>query len=218
MKKKKVSIILNFLIVVLVSIGCIFMFTGINFMPTTLKLESSSIIMFKYFTVDSNILMALSSLLLVIYERKLINKEIKTIPKGVYIFKLVGTSAVALTFLVTLLFLTPQFGFLAMYSNNNLIFHLIVPLLSIISYVFFEKHNNKYRYAFLGIIPMLIYSIYYILNVLIHVESGKISPVYDFYGFLQGNINNVYYVVPMIFLITLIISLVLVMLNKKYSK
>ena len=217
MKKKKVSMVLNFLIVVLVAVASIFMFAGIKVTNDGL-LDATKLSMFKYFTVDSNILVAISSIILIYYEKKLLNKDIKTIHKNVYIFKLMGTVGVTLTFLTTLFFLTPQYGFIAMFSNSNLLFHLLVPLLSIISYVFFEHHNNKFRYALYGLIPMFIYSIYYTLNIILHLNSGGLTVTYDFYGFLKGNISNVVYVLPIMYMFTYFISLVLVMLNKKLSK
>jgi len=217
MKKKKVSMVLNFLIVVLVAVASIFMFAGIKVTNDGL-LDSTKLAMFKYFTVDSNLLVAIASIILIYYEKKLLHKEIKTIPKKVYVFKLMSTAAVTLTFLTTLLFLTPQYGFIAMFSNSNLFFHLIVPLISIISYIFFEHHNNKYRYALYGLIPMFIYSIYYTSNILLHLNSGGLTIKYDFYGFLRGDISNIIYVIPIIYIFTYLISLVLVMLNKKFSR
>ena len=211
MMKVKISLVLNILIIILVLLGSIFMFTGFTFMPSKTLLEASKIEMFKFYTVDSNILMALISFVFVIFEIK----NDKHIPKGIYILKMVGTSAIALTFLVTLLFLAPQYGFYAMYNNNNLFFHLIVPVLSITTYILFEKYDNKYRYALLGIIPMFIYSIYYTSLILINLDNGGLTFKYDFYGFLNGNINNIYIVIPSIYLVSYLISLSLVCLNKK---
>ena len=57
MKKSKISLILNILIVAFVVLGTVFMFTGIKFMPSNDSLVSTKIEMFKYFTVDSNIFM-----------------------------------------------------------------------------------------------------------------------------------------------------------------
>lgn len=218
MSKIKISLILNILIVILVTIGTIFMFTGFKFMPDATLLEASKIEMFKFYTVDSNILMGIISLILIIYEIKLLNKKIDKIPESVYILKLIGTSAITLTFIVTAFFLMPQYGLYPMYNNNNLFFHLIVPLLSIISYILFEKHDNKYKYAYLGIIPMFIYSIFYTSNILIHLNNDGLTFKYDFYGFLNGNLNNIYIVIPIIYLVTYLISILLIILNKKISK
>lgn len=217
MKKIKISLIINIIIVLIVIIGNIFMFTGIKFMPGGSLLEVSKIEMFKFYTVDSNILIGIISLIFIIYENKLLKKEIREIPKLIYILKLVGTSAISLTFLTTAIFLAPQYGFYAMYNNNNLFFHLIVPLLSIITFIFFEKYDYKSKHALLGIIPMFIYSIYYTVNILTHLNNDGLTFKYDFYGFLQGNINNIFVVVPSIYLISFLISFSLIFLNNKFT-
>lgn len=215
MKKIKVSLILNIIIVLLVIFATIFMFTGFKFMPGGSLLEVSKVEMFKFYTVDSNILMGIVSLIFIIYEKKLLKNKIKEIPKKVYILKLIATSGITLTFITTSFFLAPTYGFYAMFNNSNLFFHLVVPVLSIITYIFFEKHENKYKYAFFGIIPMFLYSIFYISNVLIHLNNGGLTFKYDFYGFLQGNINNIYIVIPVIYLMSYIISVLLVFGNKR---
>ena len=214
MKKIKISLILNIIIVLLVLLGSIFMFTGFRFMPASdLVLQTSKLGMFKYYTVDSNILVGIVSLFLIIYEYKLINKKIDKIPKKIYLLKFMGTAGITLTFLTTLLFLAPQYGFYAMYNNTNLLFHLIVPLLSLISYIVFEKYDNKYKYSVLGIVPMFIYSIFYTVNIIIHLDEGTMK--YDIYGFLKGDINNAYIVLPSIYLVSLLISVVLIFLNRR---
>ena len=186
-------------------------------MPAKTLLEASKVEMFKFYTVDSNILMGIISLIISIYEIKLFKSTIKEIPKIVYILKFIATSGIALTFLVTLAFLGPQYGMYAMYNNSNLFLHLIIPLLAIISYIFFEKYDNKYKYGVLGVIPMFIYSIYYTSQVLIHLNDGGLTFKYDFYGFLNGNLNNIYVVIPIIYLFAYIISLLLILLNKKIN-
>lgn len=218
MKKIKISLILNLIIVILVTLGTIFMFTGFTFMKSVLLLESKGLGMFRFFTVDSNLLIGISSLLLAIYEYKYIKNKINKIPLAVYLFKYLSVSGVTLTFLVTLLFLAPQYGFYAMYNNTNLLFHLIVPLIGIISYIFLEHYDNKYKYSILGIIPMVIYSIFYIINILVHFNNGGLTFKYDFYGFLQGNLYNIFIVIPVIYIFTYIISLLLLISNRKARK
>lgn len=202
-------------IVVFVIIATILMFTGLKFMPDKTLLELSSFEMFKFYTVDSNILIGIVSLIMIIYEIKVLKNKISDIPKVIYLLKFVGTSAITLTMLVTLFFLVPQYGMYAMYSNSNLFLHFIVPVLAILSYVLFEKHDNKYKYAPLGIIPMIIYSVYYISQILVHLNNGGLTIKYDFYGFLQGNLNNIFIAIPIVYLFTYIISIVLILLNKK---
>ena len=218
MKSIKKSMIINVLIIVFVIIASIFMFTGFRFMPGKFLLSVTKIEMLKFFTVQSNILMAIISAIFLVYERKILNKEIKEIPKGLYKLKLIGTSAITLTFLVTLLFLSPMYGFYNMYNNSNLFYHFMVPVLSIISYILYEKECDKYSYAFYGIVPTFIYSIYYILEIVIHLNNGGLTFKYDFYGFLQGNINNAFFVVPGIYFVSFLIALVLILLNKKFKR
>ncbi len=218
MNNIKKSFILNVITVILVIIMIIFMLLGIHFMPKNdLLILSTKFENFKFYTIDSNILLCLSSLLLAIYEYKLLKKKIKVIPKNIYIFKMVGVSAISLTFIVTLFFLSPLYGFYGMYNNVNLFFHFVIPIIGFISYFFYEKHDNEYKYACYGIIPMLLYAIFYISNILIHLDEG-ISFKYDFYGFLQGNINNIYFAIPIIFIIGYLLSLLTICLNKKLAK
>lgn len=191
------------------------MFNGITFMPANTLLEARQIEMFKFYTVDSNILVGIISLIMLIYEYMFLNKKIAKIPNCIYILKFVATAAITLTFITTLVFLAPQYGFYAMYNNTNLFFHLIVPVLALISYIFFEKHDNRYKYAILGIIPMFIYSIYYVGMIIANLNNDGLTFKYDFYGFLQGNINNIYIVLPIIYLITYGFSLLIIKLNKK---
>jgi hypothetical protein len=212
MKDKK-SLIINIIIVVLTIIGCVFMFTGFRFMPSEALLEASRKEMFKFFTVDSNILMAICSFIYILY-KYILKKE----NKYIYIFKFVGTAAITLTFVTTLVFLAPLYGVYAMYNNNNLFFHLIIPVLAIVDYIFFNKYDNKIKYAVLGVIPMFIYSFYYAGNILLHLNDGGLTIKYDFYGFLMGNINNIFIVIPVIYLVTYLLSLLLVYLNKKMLK
>ena len=216
--KLKASIIMNIVIVILVAIGTTFMFTGFTFMPAEKLLEVSSIEMFKFYTVDSNILVAIVSLIFVIYEIRLEKGKIKEIPTSIYNLKFLGVAGITLTFIVTLFFLAPMYGFYAMYNNNNLFFHLIVPILSIVSFIFIEKYDVKYKYSLLGIIPMAIYSIFYTTNVLTHLVDGKPTYEYDFYGFLFGNVKNAFITLPVILLVTYLISLLLIFLNKKLLK
>lgn len=193
------------------------MFTGINFMPSNAVLTGNKLEMFRYFTVDSNILMGIASLILLIYEYKYIFKK-QFIPKNVHILKFIGTTSVALTFITTLVFFTPTYGFYALYSNSNLIFHLIVPLLAIISFVFLEKYKSRFSDSFLGIVPMFIYAVFYITNIIYNLNNGGLTYKYDFYGFFFGDVKNIYIVFPIILLVTYLMGLIMLFLNKKLNK
>ncbi len=206
MKRVKISLLLNILIVIFTIFASITMFGGIHFMSEKVFLESSSISMFRFFTVDSNILMGICSLIFIFYDICLLKGKIKEIPSYMYIFKLMSTAAVSLTFLVVFSYLGIIAGYYNMILNSNLFFHLITPLLSIITFVFFEKNNLKFKYSFLGMVPTILYEIYYIINILVHVENGSVSPMYDWYWFVQGGLYQIFFVAPGILLITYLIS------------
>lgn len=220
MKKIKISIILNIIISLLALIATIIMFTGFKFMHGAEPvLETTKLGVFKYFTVDSNIFMGIISLVFVIYEIKLLKENIKEIPTKVYILKLMSTVGVSLTLFVVFVYFVPitEWKVLPMIMNSNLFFHLIIPVLSIISFIFFENTNKlKYKYVLFGLLPTFIYGIYYLINVLVHVENHLVSTKYDFYYFVQNGVWTSVIVIPIIFVITYVISLILWKINRKF--
>lgn len=217
--KTKISLILNYIIFIMVVFATIIMFIGIkiSFVKEPV-LETSGLSVLKFFTVDSNILVGISAILLAYKERKLLTGKIKDIPVGYYVMKFIGTVSVSLTFIVVFLYLgrIATGGLISLLQNSNLFFHLIVPVLSILSFVLFEKTNKiKFGYVMFCLIPVLLYGIYYIVNILIHLENNQVLPKYDWYFFVQKGINNAYIIAPIIFVLTFIIGSILWILNKK---
>ena len=212
--KKKTALILNSIITILTIFASIIMFTGIKITHGTEPvLETTRLGMFKFYTVDSNMLMGLTALLFTILQ---ITK--KEITKNMYRLNLMATTSVGLTFLIVFTYLgqiSPG-GIKSMLQNSNLFFHLIIPVLSIINFTIFERTNKlKIKDTLYGIIPTVIYAVIYVTNLLLHVENGTVSPIYDWYWFVQNGIKYAIIVAPMIILISYIISLVLWKLNKK---
>ena len=212
--KKKISLMINVLIVLLTIFASFIMFTGTKITHGAEPiLETTKLGMFKFYTVDSNLLMGITALIFIILQVK--NKKIS---KNMYKLKLMSTTSVALTFLVVFAYLgqIAQEGIKSMLQNSNLFFHLIIPLLSIINFTIFEKTGKlKLKDTIYGIIPTLIYGIIYTTNVLIHAENGKVSSVYDWYWFVQNGIKSAIILAPTIILISYIISLILWKLNRK---
>ena len=216
-KKYKISIILNCIIVLFVIVASIMMFSGYRFMNgDELVLESSKLGMFKFFTVDSNIFMGIISLIFVIYEIKLLNGKINDIPNWLYNLKLMATTGVTLTFFVVLVYLGPLVSSMRlMFMNSNLFFHLFVPVFSIISFILYEKNNKlKLINTFYGLIPVVLYTLFYLFNVLIHIENGIVSTKYDFYWFVQKGMWTSIIVIPLMLIIAYCISFILWKLNK----
>ena len=217
-KNTKISLVLNIIISILVLFSTIAMFTGYRFMNgQEVILESTKLGMLRFFTVQSNLFMGIISLLFIIDEIKILRGNKKEISFFKYVLKLMSTSAAGLTFFVVFAYLGPitKYGLVSLLMNSNLFFHLIIPVLSIVTFIFFERTNKlKFKDTLYGIIPTLLYGIYYITNVLIHVENGKVSPKYDWYWFVQGGVWTALIVVPIIFLVSYLISLGLWRVNK----
>ena len=214
----KISLIVNILITIMTIAASIIMFTGFKFMYAyETVLESTRLGMLRFFTVQSNILMGIVSLVFAIKEIKLLKGNIEEISVKDYTIKLMATTAVGLTFLTVFAYLGPisKGGIPSMLMNSNLFFHLLIPVISMINFVIFERTNKlKFKYTFIGIVPTALYEIYYLINVLVHMENGVVSPVYDWYWFVQNGVWTAIIVAPMMIIITYIISLLLWRLNK----
>ena len=169
--------------------------------------------MFKFFTVQSNMFMGIMSLVFFIKEIR--NKEIT---KNMYRLKLMSTTAVSLTFIMVFTYLGPisKDGVISLLQNSNIFFHLVIPVLSIITLTLFERTDKlEFKDTLYGLIPTFLYSTMYITNVLIHTENGKVSPKYDFYWLVQNGIQSYIIAGILIPLLTYIISLALWKLNKR---
>lgn len=219
MKKYKLSLIFNIIIFILVIIGIIFMTCGIKIMGEDIVLSNSSIEAFKYFTVDSNLFMGIVAIIFAYYDYLIITKKKKEIPTSLYAFKHLATTSVLLTFAVTVCYLAPfsEYEFLAFFRNSNLFFHLIVPILSVIVYVLYEKKNQDGKIVKYGLIPMAIYSVFYISSYLIHLGSDSIKD-YDWYHFFQNGVIGSIISIVLVLLVTFILSYVLWIYNKRNYK
>ena len=217
-RKLKISLILNIIIVIMTIFAFIVMFTDFKFMPgKETTIASSRVGRLRFFTIDSNLLMGIAALVFLIQQIKLLKGKIKEIDKKYYIFNLMSTSAVALTFIVVLVYLgqiAPN-GLYSMYVDKNLFFHGLIPFVSMINFIFFTNTDKlKKKDIYYGLIPMGLYAIYYITNVIVHIENNKVSEKYDWYYFVQGNIWKVFFVVPLIFLVSYVITYTLWYFNK----
>ncbi len=138
-----------------------------------------------------------------------------------YILKMVATSAVALTFFIVFAFLgfVVNGGHASLLENNNLFFHLVIPVISILNFVFFEKTDKiKFKHVFYGLIPTFLYEIYYSINVYIHSKNGVVNPVTDPYYFFQKGTLTPYIAPPAMLVITFVLTFIIWKINKKEFK
>lgn len=172
-----VSLIVNISIFLLVLTGTIIMFSA-----SSGALTARGFSVFKYFTFQSNIFIAIIALVFAILELLLLKGKIDKMPHVLTVFYFVGTVAVGLTFLVVIAFLSPIYGFLLMYSGPNLFYHALVPLCALAHFVFLEKNNPiHFKETFLSMVPCFLYGIVYLTCVI--SLNGYGDPNIDFYMF-----------------------------------
>lgn len=170
---------------------------------------------FMYFTTDSNILCALSALVLAIYEILVLRGKAEKIPNFAIIFKFVGTVAVMLTFLTVVCFLGPIYTYGFVFHDTALYMHLIGPLLAFISFCMLETtYKIPFKTSLIGLIPTITYGAVYLTEViLVGADNGGWE---DFYQF---NIGGYWYisVLAMTFA-TFLICVVTRLLHNKLAK
>lgn len=217
-KRIKISLIFNLIIVAMVTASLAILYTGFIFMPGYETIvETSKLGMIKFFTIQSNIFVGLAALVLAVSEIKYLRGKTSHIAKSSYILKFMGTSAVGLTFLVVFAYLGPitKGGIPSMIKNSNLFLHCLTPIVSILSFTMFDKTKElKLKNVVYGVIPTALYGVYYMANIIIHMENGKVKPLYDWYWFVQNGVWTAIIVVPMILGISYIISLIIWKLNR----
>ena len=217
-KNLKIAITLNIIIAIIVVIALLLMYFNIKFMSGydfTDNIQRNE--MLKYFTIESNLFMAIMAVVFAIDEIKILKGKIKEISLTKYVFKLVSTACVALTLTVVLVWLGPttKGGLKALVMNSNLFFHLIIPLLSIIVFTIFEKNKLSFIHTLYGLIPLALYGIVYMPNVITHMHNGQISTQYDFYNYFQKGILVAVIAFTVQYIVMYLITCLLWKFNKK---
>lgn len=201
MNNRKIVIGSNILIIFFEIIGFI------------LAINSFSYNIFEYYTQDSNLLVLISSILYLIY---IISN--KKVPYFIELLKYTSVVSITVTFMVviTILSWTMEDGFVTMLFKDSMLFHhTICPILTIITFIFFEKHNfNSYKDTIRTLYFTIIYAtILVILNIFKVIEGP--------YPFLMVYNQSVFISILWTIIIlgmTLIISILLKKSNKKHQK
>ena len=169
--QKKVSLVLKVIVAVAAVLGTFMSaFAGRNsFMGGTT--------VFMYFTIQSNILIALISLIGILF---LVRGKTG---KFWYLIKFVGTVAITLTGVVFCFVLAPTMG-KAAWNVQNILTHVIVPVVSVVDFFVTGTESNLKKYhIFYVIIPPLLYAIYAGIG---YVCNWQFAPGYNYpYFFLN---------------------------------
>ena len=153
------------------------------------------LINFKFYSILSNYIALIASLLMVIF--LLIKKDLSLVPYPVILLKYVAAISLALTIIVVLVVLIPldygisDYGtgfYLNMLSSTGLFRHLLVPVLTIISFIYFEgdRRLNKRK----TIVFPIAYTLVYTVVILILVLTDKITAPYPFVDILYMPIHS----------------------------
>ncbi len=170
---------------------------------------------FKYYTSLSNVFCALSCLCCLAYYAR---RGGETLPEQLYVFRLMGSAVVMVTFLVVVCFLGPIYGYRFMYKGANLWFHLVVPLLSVPEMLLQRPPRRlPLRVTLWGVAPTLLYGVVYLIVNAV-TWTGTRNPATDIYGFLfwGWGIGSVFLIV--ICLISWLIAVVYRLLGQKLHR
>lgn len=161
--------------------GLIFLLTALamcNYAFGWVDVEAAGPALFNFFTNDSNLLNGLVALLAFAFLLKNRKQEQAALPSWLKVLRLLSTTAVTLTLLTVLCVLAPSggtnffswdyWGWLVGWPYM-LFVHFICPLLSIVSFVFFEDEERlHWRKSFFGIIPALLYGVVWLIVLLLN--------------------------------------------------
>ena len=145
-------------------------------------LSSRGLESMKYFTVLSNLLEGIASLIW------LVCLAAKREKHRAEVLKYIACLCVFLTFATVMVFLGPLYGYRAMFAGANLWLHLIVPLAAVFEMVFFAREDISAPEAACSVIPVFIYGSVYLGNIIMNGRGDAKTGWNDFYGFAMWGI------------------------------
>ena len=132
----------------------------------------------RFFTTQSNILVAAASLLTALA----LSSE-GTIPRWIWTLKYIGTAAVTVTMLTVFLFLAPSIGkdwVKYLLTGSDIFMHLLTPLLALFTFCVFERQGMTFCESLWGLLPVVLYGPLYLYKILFAPPEKRWD---DFYGF-----------------------------------
>ncbi len=140
---------------------------------------------FRYYTSDSNILVAIISTIIFVYCLQNIIKKKDEMPLWLIVLFLVGVTGTTVTFLTTTFFLSPISaamgnGYFTLFAGYLFFLHFLNPVLALVLIlVLLNYHRLNWKHALMCAITVVIYSFIYTPCVLTNTWP-------DFYGFTFG--------------------------------
>jgi hypothetical protein len=133
---------------------------------------------FIYYTEISNLITLISSVITFVYLLVTFNKPLE-FPKWLSGMRFLSATMLLMTMLITIFVLVPHSPHLTnilLFEGYGLYHHTLVPILTLISYVFFEPHFSKFKVT---LIPLAVTFIYGFIMIFGNI-FGKVSGPYFF--------------------------------------
>ena len=177
--------------------------------------------MIRFYTVDSNLLCLISSVLYVVF--LLMKKSQQEIPFAVAVLRFVASICLVITFTVTVAYLAPvrimvpdgsflENLFILLTQASMLYQHLLYPVISFISFCFFEgdRRLNKKKTIWYAVLTTFTYGIILIILNILHKVDGP-------YPFLKVTENPPVYIVIIIIILIVnyFVARAMLVLNQK---
>lgn len=162
---------------------------------------------FEWFTVDSNLFMALAAMMIIPFAIEGIQRKRMTYPKWAQRIHYAGAINLTMTLVFVLCFISWYDPVLA-FGEENLVLHIICPLIVLISFFMVESTNVLTRMDNLrSLVPFLIYGFLYYINV---VVLGRWDDHYMLNTFLPFYISG-----PLVALLAYIIGFVIRIIHNR---
>ena len=165
-------------------VACIFVAIVMNLLKAPTELvEEVGIKTFRMYTVLSNMFVGITISMTIPFAVDGIRYRNYHLPRWVVNLIFVSTSCITLTFIISLTLLSAFAGFNEiMLTGTNLFLHTIVPILTIVGFLFINTyHNVKFKATLYALIPVSIYAIIYLISaIFIGQENGGWRDHYHF--------------------------------------
>ncbi len=154
--------------------------------------------LFHLFTVNSNVIAAVSAAFIIPYAVEGIRNKRFTLPKWVSIIQYSGVICTTLTMLFAIVLIFPYLGPSVAFGGMNFWLHLVCPIMALI--LFYSVESNQKFLAgdsIIALIPFYCYAAAYIFNVVFKgIEHGGWRDIYRLIKFAPAVVTG-----PMMFLL-----------------
>lgn len=182
-----------------------------------------SFIIFQYYTIDSNFLCLLSSIVFFVFGCIGWKKKTYQVPLWVRILRLTASGGLALTFLVVVCVLCPAYGpsswVMMLFQKEMLFHHFLCPIISVASFLILETDKRiKLKHTLYPLAYTLAYAIPVLILNICHVITGP-YPFLEVYN--QAWYLTVLYIVGILgfdYLLIYLLSLPSLILSKRAAK